>query len=148
MIHQCDSQNPHSLNRQSMSHTMLLKSHGSSLKLSAVPFFKNMIFCALGCFHPKKVLRILFCLSLCFFSSIPPSSFLVSNWVSLIYSITMLAWPSLCWPCRKISGRLSNRQRSGYPDTTPALPVQAVNDCVSELELSQPAAPVALTAEP
>lgn len=26
----------------------------------------------------------------------------------------MLAWPSLCWPCRKISAGLSNRHCSGY----------------------------------
>lgn len=86
-------------------------------------------------------------LSLCFFScSISLSPSLVSNWVSLIYS-TMLAWPSLCWSCKKYqAGCLTGTLP--HTHTHPAFPVQAVNDCVSKLEVSQPVAPVALTAEP
>lgn len=57
-------------------------------------------------------------LTRCFFScSIPLSPFVASNWVSLIYSSMMLPWLSLCWPCRKISGRLSNRHCSDKTHT-------------------------------
>lgn len=109
MMHQCDSHNPHS-EAQIMSHTILLKFPHIvfkyalvNIKIALVCFTTAKMFDLLsGIFikyktKTKKPIRITFCLSLCFFSfSIPLSPFVVSNWVSLIYSSMMLAWPSLC----------------------------------------------------
>lgn len=138
---------------QHTSHTILLKLQ-QIMREAVFRYVFNMRFCTLKeysfvCQNRKDVLSGIFTrsLSLCFFScsiSLSPSS--VSNWVSLIYSM-MLAWPSLCWPCKKYqAGCLTGTVP--HTHTHPAFPVQAVNDCVSKLEVSQPVAPVALTAEP
>lgn len=128
-MHQCDSHNPHLSNTRPTHY--FWNSNELGVKLSPDMFlisrFAHMrtrvriasMFDLLSGIFTKS-------LSLCFFScSISLSPSLVSNWVSLIYSPTMLAWPSLCWPCKKISGGLSNRHCSGYPHThtyTPSIP--------------------------
>lgn len=94
---------------------------------AVVRYVFNMKFCTLKespfMFQSRKdVLSGIFTrsLSLSFFScSISLSLYLVSNWVSLIYSM-MLAWPSLCWPCKKYqAGCLTGTVPHTY---TPSIP--------------------------